>query len=64
MNKTLSILKERIYETAVAFKEATEDPTNGKWVESARWAEYTTALTAHADYLVTEYKQSQAEGTE
>ena len=53
-------LAERIYETAVAFKEADDDPSTGKWALSARWAEYTQALKDHALFVVAEFKAAQA----
>lgn len=61
---TLDQLNERIYETAVAFKEADDDPSTGKWALSARWGDYTRALTEHSKYMIAEYLQAQAEGTE
>lgn len=53
-------LAERIFETAVAYKEAVEDKSNGKWVESERWADYMGALHAHAIYVTNEFKKNQA----
>lgn len=64
MNKTLEGLTETIYAAAVAFKEAEEKNPGEKWLLAARWGDYTRALGAHAQYLVDEYKQAQAEGTE
>lgn len=64
MSKTLEGLKERVFETAVAFKEAEDDPSTGKWARAARWGEYTAALGAHAQFLVEEFKAAQIEGVE
>lgn len=60
MSTTREELSEQVYRTAVLFKEATEDPANGKWVESARWADYTNALKDHAQFVVAEFKAAQA----
>lgn len=57
-------LAERVYETAVAFKEADDDKSTGKWALSARWGEYTKALKEHADQFIADYKQAQTEGAE
>lgn len=53
---TENVLAERIYAAAVAYKEAEDDKTTGKWALAARWSDYTKALTAHAIYTVAEFK--------
>lgn len=54
-----NMLAERVYSTAAAFKEAEEDPGAGKWVATARWADYMAALRAHAAHFVNEFKAAQ-----
>ena len=58
MSKTIEQHRESVYTAAVAFKEADDDPSTGKWALSARWADYTKALHEHAMFHVEEFKKN------
>lgn len=56
-------LAERVYSTAVAFKEADEDPKSSTFEKASRWADYMKALRAHATHFVHEYINTMKRGT-
>lgn len=55
-----NVLAERVYSTALAFKEAEEDPGAGRHLRTVRWADYMAALRAHAYHFVIEFQAAQA----
>lgn len=55
-----ALLAERVYSTALAFKEAEEDPGAGRHLRTALWADYMAALRAHAGHFVRHYVNEQA----